>query len=50
MGRPPLPQGQKLTEQVHIRCTAAEKTSYRAKAGPEGLSQWFKRLAERESA
>jgi hypothetical protein len=45
-GRPPLPAKERATEQVHIRCTAAEKASYRRKAKPKGISTWLKKLAD----
>ena len=49
-GRPPLPVKDKATKQVHFRCTAAEKVSYRKKAKEKGvgLSAWLKDLADRE--
>jgi hypothetical protein len=48
-GRPTLPAKERATEQVHIRCTAAEKRSYkeRAKAAGKGLSAWLKELADK---
>jgi hypothetical protein len=45
-GRPPLPAKERSTKQVHFRCTAAEKRSYREKAGAKGLSAWLKKLAD----
>jgi hypothetical protein len=47
-GRPPLPTKERATEQVHIRCTATEKASYKKKAKTKGLSAWLKELADRE--
>ena len=46
-GRPPLPAKEKATQQVHFRCTAAEKASYRRKAKPKGISAWLKDLADK---
>jgi hypothetical protein len=45
-GRPPLPAKERGTKQVHFRCTAAEKASYRRKAGAKGISAWLKKLAD----
>lgn len=47
-GRPRLPDKERATEQVHFRCTAAEKASYRRKAKPKGISAWLKDLADKE--
>lgn len=46
-GRPPLPAKDRSTKQVHFRCTAAEKASYRKKAGEQGISAWLKGLADK---
>ena len=46
-GRPPLPDKERATKQVHFRCTAAEKASYRKKAGAKGISAWLKELADK---
>lgn len=46
-GRPPLPAKDKATQQVHFRCTAQEKASYRRKAKPKGISAWLKELADK---
>lgn len=46
-GRPPLPAKERSTKQVHFRCTAAEKRSYREKAGAKGISAWLKELADK---
>lgn len=45
-GRPPL--GDKAaTARVEFRCTPQEKSGYRKKAGPQGLSAWLKGLADK---
>lgn len=46
-GRPTKPAKEKATEQVHFRCTAQEKASYRRKAKPKGISAWLKELADK---
>ena len=46
-GRPPIPAKDRATKQVHFRCTAAEKASYRKKAGEQGISAWLKGLADK---
>lgn len=46
-GRPPLPAKERSTKQVHFRCTAAEKASYKRKAKPKGISAWLKELADK---
>lgn len=48
-GRPSLPAKERSTKQVHFRCTAAEKRSYKekAKAAGKGLSAWLKDLADK---
>lgn len=46
-GRPPLPDKERATKQVHFRCTATEKASYVRKAKPKGLSAWLKELADK---
>lgn len=46
-GRPKLPAKDRATRQVHFRCTAAEKASYRKKAGVKGISAWLKELADK---
>jgi hypothetical protein len=42
-----LPTKERATEQVHFRCTATEKSSYRRKAKPKGISAWLKDLADK---
>jgi hypothetical protein len=47
-GRPKKPAKDRATAQVHFRCTAAEKASYRRKAKPKGISAWLKDLADKQ--
>ena len=46
-GAPKKPAHERATKQVHFRCTAAEKASYKRKAGAQGLSAWLKGLADK---
>ena len=46
-GAPKKPPHERATQQVHFRCTAAEKASYRRKAKPKGISAWLKELADK---
>lgn len=46
-GRPPLPAKERASEQIHVRCTKTEKSSYRKKAGAKGISAWLKELADK---
>jgi hypothetical protein len=39
---------ERAIKQVHFRCTAAEKSAYRKKAGIKGISAWLKALADKE--
>jgi hypothetical protein len=45
-GRPPKPAKDRASARVDFRCTAAEKASYRRKAGERGISAWLKKLAD----
>jgi hypothetical protein len=45
-GRKPLPPNKRASDRVDFRCTAAEKASYRRKAGAKGISAWLKKLAD----
>lgn len=48
-GAPPKPASERASKQVHFRCTAAEKRSYKEKAtaADKGLSAWLKDLADK---
>ena len=46
-GAPKKPASERASKQVHFRCTAAEKASYRRKAKPKGISAWLKELADK---
>lgn len=46
-GRPSLPAKERATEQIHVRCTKAEKAEYKRKARPKGVSTWLKDLADK---
>lgn len=46
-GRPTLPAKERATEQIHVRCTKAEKAEYKRKAKPKGVSTWLKDLADK---
>ena len=45
-GAPKKLASERASKQVHFRCTAAEKASYRRKAGDKGISAWLKKLAD----
>lgn len=45
-----MPAKERATEQIHVRCTKAEKGRYTRKAGSQGLSAWLKGLADSASS
>ena len=40
-GRPPLPEGQAATGDIHIRTTLARKNAYVKAAKPKKLTEWI---------